>query len=133
MVISQSLPFPNWSLRETIKCFSIWIFTLTVCWLVIGFPVVALIFISGTLLALGLQIVLPMSAIAVVAGSILAANVIILVGIAASLTAWGIHPHQAPGLLWLNPTKIQTSVIFAACPLTCDSHRTIEAQHSSLA
>lgn len=130
MTISPSLPFPNWSLGETIKCFSIWIFTLTVCWLVVGFPVVALIFIGGSLLALGLQIVLPMSAIAVVAGCILAANVIILVGTAASLTAWGIHPHHAPGLIWLKPEiKKTTPVVFAACPLTCDSQGTIETRN----
>ncbi|WP_315874899.1 hypothetical protein [Acaryochloris marina] len=114
---------------ETIKCFLIWVFTLTVCWLVVGFPVVALIFISGALLALGLQIVLPMSSIALVAGFILTANVIILLGAAGSLTVWGIHPHQSPGLLWLNPkTNKQTPAIFAACPLTCDSQRAFEAQ-----
>ncbi|KAI9135616.1 hypothetical protein ON05_014790 [Acaryochloris sp. CCMEE 5410] len=122
MVSTQTLPFPNWTLGETVKCFFIWIFTLTVCSLVVGFPVVALVFISGTLLALSLQIVLPMSAIALVAGCILAVNMILLMITALSLTAWGIHPHQAPGLLWLNPnTKPQTPVLFAACPLTCDS------------
>lgn len=102
MAISQSLPFPNWSLGETIKCFLTWVFILTVCWLVVGVPIVALISISGTLLTLGLQVLLPMSMIAVVAGCILAANVVILLGAAVSLTAWGIHPHQAPGFLWLD-------------------------------
>lgn len=131
MTISSSLPFPTWSLGETIQCFSIWTFALTVCWLVVGFPVVALIFISGSLLALGLQVVLPMSAIAVVAGCILAANVIVLILTAALLTAWGIHPRHAPGLQWLNSKKnIPTPVAFAACPLTCDSERGIDVSIS---
>lgn len=115
MTISQSLPFPNWSLGETIKCFLTWVFILAICWLVVGFPIVALISISGALLVIGLQILLPMSTIAVVAGCILAANVIILLGVSVSLTAWGIHPHQAPGFLWLNQKNKNTDSRYFCC------------------
>ncbi|KAI9134418.1 hypothetical protein [Acaryochloris sp. CCMEE 5410] len=104
MVVLPSSPFPQWSLGEVIKCFVVWILVLTASWLIVGFPVVALLVMSGAFMVIGLQLELPMSAVAVVAGCILAVKVAILLITAVFLTAWGIHPHQVPGLLWLKPS-----------------------------
>ncbi|QUY42627.1 hypothetical protein HRE53_12545 [Acaryochloris sp. 'Moss Beach'] len=103
------------------KSFLIWTFTLTVCWLVVGFPLVVLMATGGALAAVALQAVLPMSAVALVAGGILAANALAIIVGAAMLTFKGIHPHEVRWLRWLNgKANPISSTIYAACPLTCD-------------
>ena len=104
-----------------IKSFLVWTFTLTVCWLVVGFPLVVLIVTFGALAAIALQAVLPMSAVLLVAGSILTLNVLAIVVGAALLTLRGIHPHQVRWLRWLNgKANPQNQPVYASCPLTCD-------------
>ena len=103
-----------------VKSFLIWSFTLTVCLLVVGFPVVVLMVTVGALLSVILQSVLPVSGVLLVAGGIVGINVLaILVG-AAMLTLKGIHPHEVRWLRWLHgqASPLNTSV-YAACPLTC--------------
>lgn len=104
-----------------IKSFSIWSFTLMVCLLVVGFPLIAIMATVGSLLAVVLQSVLPMSAVLVVAGGIISANILAVVIGAAMLTLKGIHPEDVSWLRWLHgrETHAHTSV-YAACPLTCD-------------
>lgn len=103
------------------KSFLVWTFILTVCWLVVGFPVIVLMATGGALAAVALQAVFPMSAVALVAGLILAANVLAIMVSAAMLTFKGIHPHEVRWLRWLsgkaNPVS---SAVYATCPLTCD-------------
>jgi uncharacterized membrane protein YhaH (DUF805 family) len=103
-----------------VNSFLIWSFTLTVCLLVVGFPVVVLMATIGALAAIVLQSVLPVSAVLVVAGAILVANVLaILVG-AVMLTAKGIHPREVSWLNWLHgEDRKPEAAIYAACPLTC--------------
>ncbi len=104
-----------------IKSFLIWTFTLTVCLLVVGFPLIFLMVTVGSLLAIALQAVLPISAVLLVAAGLVGANVLgILLG-AAVLTFKGVHPQDVHWLSWLHgePDPLQTSV-YAACPLTCD-------------
>lgn len=104
-----------------IKSFLVWTFTLTVCWLVVGFPLVVLIVTFGALSAIALQAVLPMSAVLLVAGSILTLNVLALLVGAALLTLKGIHPHQVRWLRWLNgEANPGHNTVYASCPLTCD-------------
>jgi hypothetical protein len=103
------------------KSFLIWSFTLTVCMIVVGFPIVVLLAAVVSLLSVILQTILPISAVLLVAGSAISAHVVgIFVG-AAILTAKGIHPHEVSWLSWLhgeaNPSH--TSV-YASCPLTCN-------------
>lgn len=118
MVILPSYPFRRSSRREVIKSFVIWIIVLTASWLIVGFPLLALLVISGTFLVVGLKIELPMSAIAMVAGCILSVKVAILIILAVFLTAWGIHPHQVPGLIWLKPQANRVlSITPAGLPL----------------
>ncbi|MGB8702472.1 MAG: hypothetical protein WCD18_23895 [Thermosynechococcaceae cyanobacterium] len=94
MTLAQAQSLPKNQLLTLIRSFLIWTFALTVCWLVVGFPLVFLILTIGSLFAISLQAVLPMSAVLVVGGGILVANVLaILVG-AALLTLKGIHPHE---------------------------------------
>lgn len=104
-----------------IKSFLIWTFILSVCLLVVGFPVIALMVTIGALCAIVLQALLPISAVLLVAGSLIGANLLaVLVG-AAVLTFKGIYPHEVIWLNWLNGKAVSLPTsIYAACPLTCD-------------
>jgi hypothetical protein len=104
-----------------VKSFLIWSFTLAVCLLVVGFPLIVLMVTSGVLLTIILQSVLPMSAVLLVAGTIIGANILAVIVGAAVLTLRGIHPQQVSWLSWLHgeASPIQSSV-YASCPLTCD-------------
>ncbi|PZD75431.1 hypothetical protein C1752_00526 [Acaryochloris thomasi RCC1774] len=119
MTLAQLLPPPRLLFVDLIQRFCIWTFSLTVCWLVVGFPVVALLVIGTSLVAISLQAVLPFSTIMVVGGGVLAANVTFLIVGAALLTAWGVHPRQLSGVGWPK-SLAQEPVVFASCPLTCD-------------
>lgn len=103
-----------------IKSFLLWSFTLTVCLLVVGFPVGALVVTVGLLATIILQTVLPASAVLLVTGSIFAINVGIVVVGAAILSFRGIHPEQVSWLSWLHgESKLANTPIYASCPLTC--------------
>ncbi len=107
-----------------IKSFLIWSFTLTVCLLVVGFPLIVVMATVGAILSVALQVVLPISGALLVGGSLIGFNVLaILVG-AAVLTSKGIHPQDVSWLHWLHgeSTSFATPT-FAACPLTCSIQR----------
>jgi hypothetical protein len=108
-------------LLVVVKSFLIWTFTLGVCLLVVGFPLIVLMVTIGSLLAIALQSVLPVSAVLLVAGSLISINVLAVVLGAAVLTFNGVHPEEVRWLNWLHgkPDPLHTSV-YAACPLTCD-------------
>jgi ABC-type sugar transport system permease subunit len=102
------------------KSFLIWSFTLTVCMIVVGFPILVLLATVCSFLAIVLQTILPISAVLLVVGGIGGVHVLgILIG-AAILTAKGIHPHEVSWLRWLHgeASPSHTSV-YASCPLTC--------------
>lgn len=103
------------------KSFLIWTFTLTVCLLVVGFPLVVLMATVAFLLSIVLQSVMPVSAVLVVAGSLIGFNVLAVILGASLLTFKGIHPQEVRWLSWLHgeADDVQSSV-YAACPLTCD-------------
>ena len=104
-----------------VKSFLIWSFTLTVCLLVVGFPVGALIVTIGILATIVLQTVIPASAVLVVTGSIFALNIGIVLFGAAILAFRGINPEQVSWLSWLHgQSNLANIPIYAACPLTCD-------------
>ena len=104
-----------------LKSFLIWTFTLTVCLLVVGFPLVVLMATVSFLLSIALHHVMPVSAVLVVVGSLITFNVMAVVAGAAMLTLKGIHPNEVRWLNWLHGEEdpCHTSV-YAACPLTCD-------------
>jgi hypothetical protein len=107
-----------------VKGFLIWTFTLAVCLLVVGFPLIVLMVTVGCLLAIALQSVLPVSAVLLVAGSLIGANIFAVLLGAGILTAKGVNPKEVRWLHWLNgeADALHTS-IYAACPLTCDLTR----------
>ena len=109
------------SYLDLIKSFLIWSFTLTVCLLVVGFPVGALVVTIGILATIILQTVIPASAVLVVTGSIFALNIgIVLLG-AAILAAKGIYPEQVSWLSWLHgQSNLINTPVYASCPLTCE-------------
>jgi hypothetical protein len=104
-----------------LKSFLIWTFTLAVCLLVVGFPLVVLMATVGSLLSIVLHSLMPVSSVLLVVGSIIAINVVAVVAGAAVLTFKGVHPNQVSWLSWLHgeADPLDTSV-YAACPLTCD-------------
>ncbi|MBD2772771.1 hypothetical protein [Iningainema tapete] len=104
-----------------IKSFLIWTFTLAVCLLVVGFPLVVLMATVGCLLSVVLQSVMPVSAVLLVAGGLITLNVMAVVFAAGVLTLKGVHPKQVRWLSWLHgeEEELHTSV-YAACPLTCE-------------
>ncbi len=105
---------------DLIKSFLVWSFTLTVCLLVVGFPVGALVVTIGILATIILQTVIPASAVLVVTGSIFALNIgVVLLG-AAILAFKGIYPEQVSWLSWLHgQNKLAHTPVYASCPLTC--------------
>lgn len=106
---------------QMIKSFLIWTFTLAVCLLVVGFPLVVLMATVGCLLSIILQSVMPVSAVLLVAGGLILFNVMAVMITAGVLTAKGVHPSDMKWLSWLHgeAEQMQTTV-YAACPLTCE-------------
>ncbi len=104
-----------------LKSFLIWTFTLAVCLLVVGFPLVVLMATVGCLLSIVLQSVMPVSAVLLVAGCLVLFNVLAVLLGAGVLTAKGIHPKEVKWLSWLHgETEEMQKTVYAACPLTCD-------------
>ena len=121
MALSQTSNLGKTYSLLTIKSFLIWTFTLAVCLLVVGFPLVVLMATVGCLLTVVLQSVMPMSAVLLVAGGLISSNILAVVVGAGILTAKGIHPKEVKWLSWLHgeAEEIQ-STVYAACPLTCN-------------
>lgn len=120
MMLTQKQSFTQTYAFAWIKSFLIWSFTLTVCLLVVGFPIVVLTATVGALAAIVLQSVLPVSAVLLVVGSIVSANFLGIVLAAVMLTAKGIHPHEVRWLNWLHgENRKPKAAVYAACPLTC--------------
>jgi hypothetical protein len=121
MALAESRSLKSAYSLLTIKSFLIWTFTLTVCLLVIGFPLVVLMATVGALLAVTLQYVMPISAVLLVAGGIIGANLLVVMLGAAALTLQGVHPQEVGWLRWLHGEEDpKHTSIYASCPLTCD-------------
>ena len=121
MVSAQSSNLGKTYSLLMIKSFLIWTFTLAVCLLVVGFPLVVLMATVGCLLSIILQSVMPVSAVLLVAGALIMFNVMAVVLAAGVLTLKGVHPSEVKWLSWLHgeADQMQTTV-YAACPLTCE-------------
>ncbi|MBE9190322.1 hypothetical protein IQ230_08100 [Gloeocapsopsis crepidinum LEGE 06123] len=121
MALAQSSSLKKTYYFFMLKSFLIWTFTLAVCLLVVGFPLVVLMATFGSLLSIVLQSVIPVSAVLLVVGSIITINVLAVVFGAGILTLKGIHPKEVSWLNWLHgeADTLHTSV-YAACPLTCE-------------
>ena len=121
MALAQSSsPEKNYFLFK-IKSFLIWTFTLAVCLLVVGFPLVVLMATVGSLLSIVLHSIMPVSSVLLVVGSLIGFNVMAVLTGASVLTLKGIHPKEVKWLDWLHgeTSPLHTSV-YAACPLTCE-------------
>jgi len=121
VTVSQSQMVNQSDYGLMLKSFLLWAGVLTVCLLIIGFPVGILIVTVGSLFAMALQSVLPGTGILLVAGAVVGVQVLgVLVG-AAVLTLKGVRPTEVSWLPWLsgqaNPKHEST---YAACPLTCE-------------
>ena len=121
MALAQSSSPEKTYFLVMLKSFLLWTFTLAVCLLVVGFPLVVLMATVGFLLSMVLHAVMPISSVLLVVGSLITFNVLAVVVGAAVLTLKGIHPKEVKWLEWLNgeADTLHTSV-YAACPLTCD-------------
>ena len=121
MELSQGSGYGKSYSLTVIKSFFIWSFTLTVCLLVVGFPVVVLMATFGALATVILQAVLPISAVLVVASSLIGGTLLAIFMGSAILTFKGIHPQEVRWLRWLHgDAKPSHASVYASCPLTCD-------------
>jgi len=121
MVSAQSSNLGKTDSLLMIKSFLIWTFTLAVCLLVVGFPLVVLMATVGCLLSIILQSVMPVSAVLLVAGALIMFNVMAVVLAAGVLTVKGVHPSEIKWLSWLHGEADQMqATVYAACPLTCE-------------
>jgi len=120
MQISERGSWVNNYLVSMTKSFLIWTLTLTVCFLVVGFPLVVVLMTMGVLAALILQSIIPASAIVVVAGGILGATAVLIMLASLLLTFKGVRPDEVQWLGWLHDkNKISQDSVYASCPLTC--------------
>ena len=126
MALSHSQGLRNFHALLMIKSFLVWTFTLAVCLLIVGFPLVILMVVTGSLLAVILQSVMPMSSVLLVAGGIIGLNILGIMLGAAVLTLRGVHPDQVTWLRWLQGEENPgSSSVYAACPLTCATHSSL--------
>ena len=104
-----------------LRSFLMWAFALTVCMVVIGFPILILVVTVGALMAATLQSVMPVSAVLLVAAGLLGVHLFGIALVSAILTFRGIHPQDVKWLTWLNGNAALTSKsVYASCPLTCE-------------
>ena len=120
MTVSQSqfASQPDYGLM--LKSFALWTGILTVCLLIIGFPVGILIVAFGSVLAMVLHSIMPGIGILLVAGGFIAVQLVGVMLMAAMLVAKGIHPKDVSWLRWMRgEANPQHEATYAACPLTC--------------
>ncbi len=121
MAYLESSTFDRGSQLIWLKSFLMWVFALTVCMVVIGFPLLILVVTVSALAAIALQSVLPMSAVLVVSGAILGSHLLGIIMASAVLTFRGIHPQDVSWLTWLNgKAALKSQSVYASCPLTCE-------------
>jgi hypothetical protein len=121
MHIAQQTSWGKGDSFGTFKSFLIWSFTLGVCFLVVGFPIVVIMTTIGCLSALVLQSVLSISSVLIVAGMLIGGSVLSIFIGAGILTLKGINPQDVSWLRWLNgEASPLCSSVYAACPLTCE-------------
>lgn len=121
MTLANSQSLENSAILFSLKSFSVWVFTLTVCMIVIGFPMFILVVSLSALAAFVLNAILPFSSILFVCAIVIGVHAIGIMSASAWLTAKGIHPQEVEFFRWLNGKEnpLHTSV-FASCPLTCE-------------
>ncbi|MBW4442730.1 MAG: hypothetical protein KME10_16145 [Plectolyngbya sp. WJT66-NPBG17] len=121
MTLANSQSLENSAILFTLKSVSVWVFTLTVCMIVIGFPMFILVVSLSALAAFVLNAILPFSSILFVSAIVIGVHAFGILFAAAWLTSKGIHPQEVEFLRWLNGQEnpLHTSV-YASCPLTCD-------------
>jgi len=121
MELTQNYQWNKVSYLAILKSLLIWMFTLTVCLLVVGFPLIVIMATIAVLSTVILQSVLPMSAVLLVVGSIIALNLLAVVIGSVILTLKGIHPQDVTWLRWLHgQARPDHTSVYAACPLTCE-------------
>ena len=79
MALAQSSSPENNYFLFKIKSFLIWTFTLAVCLLVVGYPLVVLMATVGSLLSIVLHSVMPVSSVLLVVGSLIGFNVMAVI------------------------------------------------------
>lgn len=121
MTLANSQSLETSAVLFSLKSFSVWVFTLTVCMIVLGFPIFVLVVSLSALAAFVLNTILPFSSILFVSITVLGVHAIGVMLAAAWLTSQGIHPQEVEFLRWLsgNENPLHTSV-YASCPLTCE-------------
>jgi hypothetical protein len=119
---SQVMGQPDYVLM--LKSFVLWVGILTVCLLIIGFPIGILIVTVGSILALVLHAVMPGFGILLVAGSFIGVQLVGVMLVSALLAVRGVHPKHVTWLRWMNGDENpKHESKYASCPLTCGLER----------
>ena len=120
-VQSSSLERSKPAQLRWLRSFLMWVFALTVCMVVIGFPILILVVTVSAFMAATLQSIMPVSAVLIVAAGLIGSHLLGIAAISAVLTFRGIHPQDVKWLTWLNGNAVLTSKsVYASCPLTCE-------------
>ncbi|GAP98451.1 hypothetical protein [Leptolyngbya sp. NIES-2104] len=121
MTLANSQSLENSAILFNLKSFSVWVFTLTVCMIVVGFPMFILVVSLSALAAFVLDAILPFSSILFVSALVIGVHAFGIMFASAWLTSKGIHPQEVEMFRWLNGKEnpLHTSV-YASCPLTCE-------------
>lgn len=120
MAFSESQALNQNDYSSIAKSFLLWTGILTVCLLIIGFPVGIVIVAVGSMLAMVLHAVMPGFGIVLVAASFIAVQLIGVMIVAAMLAMKGVHPKDVSWMRWVNgQADPKHESQYAACPLTC--------------
>ena len=121
MTLANSSSTNQFQLVAIIKSILLWSFVLTVCMIVIGFPVLMLVVALTSLFAVTLHAIMPTHAVLITTVGVLGIHIVGILAASAFLTLKGINPQEVEWLRWLNGQENpQTSSTFASCPLTCN-------------
>jgi hypothetical protein len=120
MTLSQGHSQQGLSIFALVKSILIWTFALTVCMVVIGFPMLLVVVALASLMAVALHAIMPVGAVLLIAVGFIGIHAVGILLASAYLTLRGIHPQDVDWLRWLHGQENPgNEAIYAACPLTC--------------
>jgi hypothetical protein len=120
MTLAQSHGQQGLSFFALAKSILIWTFALTVCMVVIGFPMLLLVVAVASLMAVALHAIMPIGAVLLIAAGFIGIHAVGILLASTYLTLRGIHPQDVDWLRWLHGQENpENEAVYAACPLTC--------------
>ncbi len=121
MTLAQGQSRQSLGMFATVKSILVWTFALTVCMIVIGFPMLIMVVALASLVAVMLHAIMPVGAVLVTAVGFIGIHALGILLASTYLTLRGIHPQDVDWLRWLHGQENPGNTsVYAACPLTCE-------------